>query len=185
MRSEPPRSGRVSTAILVTLLLTAAFVTAGVVFLILNTVGSIDLHLDVRQQPAQAATRLPVETVQPSEPEQETFVISMIGDCTLASSQRDAQFDSVVEQNGYAWPFSGTLEILGSDDFTLANLECSFTDAKNLAGATFAFSSKAEYAQILSLGSVEAVTNGNNHTPDFGEQGVADTKAAVEAQGVL
>ena len=185
MRSEPPRSGRVSTAILVTLLFTAAFVTAGVVFLILNTVGSIDLHLDVRQQPAQAATRLPVETVQPAEPEQETFVISMIGDCTLASSQRDAQFDSVVEQNGYAWPFSGTLEILGSDDFTLANLECSFTDAKNLAGATFAFSSKAEYAQILSLGSVEAVTNGNNHTPDFGEQGVADTKAAVEAQGVL
>ena len=185
MSKDAPRSGRASTAVLVILLFTAALVTAGLVYLVMTTVDTnIDLHLDAQRTSSQADRAIPVETAEPA-PQPETFVISMVGDCTLASSQRDARFDAVVEENGYEWPFSGTVDILGSDDFTLANLECSFTEAKNLAGATFAFRGKAEYAQILSLGSVEAVTNGNNHTPDFGEQGIADTKAALEAVNVL
>jgi poly-gamma-glutamate synthesis protein (capsule biosynthesis protein) len=108
----------------------------------------------------------------------------MVGDCTLASSQRSGDFDRVIAQNGLEWPFSGTVDILAADDFTLANLECSFSDTSLRSGSTFAFLGPAENAQILANGSVEAVTNGNNHTPDFGEQGVADTKAAVEAVSV-
>lgn len=184
MKNKSPRSGRASTAVLVVLLLTAALVTAGLVFLAMNTINDFDLHLDFTKRTAQAEPAAPEETAMPVEPETETFVISMIGDCTLASSQRTSDFDRVIRENGLEWPFSGTVDILANDDFTLANLECSFSDAGLRSASTFAFLGPAENAQILANGSVEAVTNANNHTLDFNEQGVIDTKAAVEAASV-
>ena len=41
------------------------------------------------------------------------------------------------------------------------------------------------YAQTLTAGSVEAVTLANNHTLDYLEQGLEDTKAALDELGVL
>lgn len=184
MKNKSPRSGRASTVVLVVLLLTAVLVSAGLVFLAMNTIDEFDLHLDFTKQSAKAEPVSPVETAAPEEPEPETFVISMVGDCTLASSQRTSDFDRVIQENGLEWPFSGTVDILADDDFTLANLECSFSDESLRSASTFAFLGKAEYAQILANGSIEAVTNGNNHTLDFNERGAADTKAAVEAANV-
>lgn len=185
MKNDAPRSGRASTVVLVVLLLTAAIVTAGLFFLVKYTVDDgFDLHLDFSKIPAHADVVTPQPTELPAEPETKTFVISMVGDCTLASSQRGGDFDRVIQQNGLEWPFSGTVDILSQDDFTLANLECSFSDANLRSASTFAFLGTSDYAQILSNGSVEAVTNGNNHTLDFNERGVADTKAAVEAVNV-
>lgn len=189
MNNNSPRSGRASTVVLIVLLLTAALVTAGLVFLAGNVLdGGIDLHLDFSKIPTRADSPAPVETSQPKaeepKPDPDTFVISMLGDCTLASSQRSTDFDRVIEANGVEWPFSGTVDILSADDFTMANLECSFSDDDLLSSTTFAFHGPAAYAQILSNGSVEAVTNGNNHTLDYNEKGVEDTRAAVEGVNV-
>ena len=185
MKNRPQSSGSSSTAVLVVLLLTAAILSVGMYFMLKNIIGDdFDLHLDVAKQPTQAEAAVPVETQAPAEPEPKTYVISMVGDCTLASSQRDSDFDRVINANGLEWPFSGTVDILSSDDFTLANLECSFSDDNLRSEMTFAFLGPTANAQILVNGSVEAVTNGNNHTPDFGAQGEADTKAAVEAVNV-
>ena len=106
MNNNSPRSGRASTVVLIVLLLTAALVTAGLVFLASNVLDSgIDLHLDFSKIPTRAEIFAPVETKQPkSEPEPKpdpnTFVISMLGDCTLASSQRSTDFDRVIEARG-------------------------------------------------------------------------------------
>ena len=189
MSNTPSRKGRTSTTILILLLVTAAVVSVGTFYLVKNVVGDdFDFHLEASRTPVQAEAASPVPTQTPAPeptPEAKTYVISMVGDCTLASDKNQSHFDSVISENGLEWPFSGTIDILSADDFTLANLECSFSD-KNLpsSGSTFAFRGKTEYAQILSLGSVEAVTNGNNHTQDFGETGEADTRAAVEAVNV-
>ena len=41
----------------------------------------------------------------PKEPDM--LVISMVGDCTLASIQTGRDFDSYIDKNGTCWPFSG------------------------------------------------------------------------------
>ena len=174
--------------VFLTLLITAVIVSIGLFFVVKNVVGDdFDFHLDIARKPVQAEPAAPAPSEVPEEtpePEPKTYVISMIGDCTLAAQRGMNHFDSIVADKGLEWPFSGTVDILSADDFTLANLECSLSDDHLRSSATFSFLGKSEYAQILSLGSVEAVTNGNNHTQDFGAQGEADTRAAVEAASI-
>ena len=130
-----------------------------------------------------AGTPRPVQNAdKPKEPD--TFVISMVGDCTLASIQTGRDFDSYIDKNGTSWPFSGVVDYLDQDEFTLANLECTFSDEKLKSSSLFYFRGPSSYADILVQGSVECVTLGNNHTDDFGAKGVADTKAALDAVGV-
>lgn len=130
-----------------------------------------------------AGTPRPVQNAdKPKEPD--TFVISMVGDCTLASIQTGRDFDSYIDKNWTSWPFSGVVDYLDQDEFTLANLECTFSDEKLKSSSLFYFRGPSSYADILVQGSVECVTLGNNHTDDFGAKGVADTKAALDAVGV-
>lgn len=49
----------------------------------------------------------------------------------------------------------------------------------------FWFRSKAVHANILSAGGVDVVSIDNNHINDYGPQGKEDTKAALDAAGVL
>ena len=76
------------------------------------------------------------------------------------------------------------MQYFTDDDFTLANLECALTESKNAAQKTFVFKTHADYAQIMTEGGVEFVSLANNHVLDFGKEGYADTKAAVEAVGL-
>ena len=126
-----------------------------------------------------AGTPVPVQNAdKPKEPD--TFVISMVGDCTLASIQTGRDFDNYIDKNGTSWPFSGVVEYLSQDEFTLANLECTFSDEKLKSSSLFYFRGPSSYADILVQGSVECVTLGNNHTNDFGAKGVTDTEAALD-----
>lgn len=120
----------------------------------------------------------------PKAEEPETFVISMVGDCTLASSQYNSDYESYINKHDFSWPFSGTVNYLENDEFTLANLECTFSDQALGSSSLFQFRAPTSYAEILKHGSVEYVTLGNNHTYDFGEQGLTDTKAALDSAGV-
>ena len=106
--------------------------------------------------------------------------ISMVGDCTLASSQRENMFETVVGDD-YAHPFEKVKHIFEEDDFTIVNLESSFSDNRLYGTGTFNFVAPTRYAEILPLGDVELATMGNNHTDEFGPQGVKDTQAALDA----
>ena len=104
-----------------------------------------------------AGTPVPVQNAdKPKEPD--TFVISMVGDCTLASIQTRRDFDSYIDKNGTSWPFSGVVEYLSQDEFTLANLECTFSDEKLKSSSLFYFRGPSSYADILVQGSVESVS---------------------------
>ena len=168
------------------------------IFLIVVLVIAIGLSAWVTVMTCNVLTKEPIttpsrasggDTPQPVQPiekpkEPDTLVISMVGDCTLASIQTGRDFDSYIDKNGTSWPFSGVLEYLSKDEFTLANLECSFSDEALKSSSLFYFRGPSSYADILVQGSVECVTLGNNHTNDFGAKGVADTKAALDAADV-
>lgn len=168
------------------------------IFLIVVLVIAIGLSAWVTVMTCNVLTKEPIttpsrasggDTPQPVQPiekpkEPDTLVISMVGDCTLASIQTGRDFDSYIDKNGTSWPFSGVLEYLSKDEFTLANLECSFSDEALKSSSLFYFRGPSSYADILVQGGVECVTLGNNHTNDFGAKGVADTKAALDAADV-
>lgn len=118
-----------------------------------------------------------------------TIVVTVGGDCTLGCTPTQHEspkgFTAVVNEKGYAWPFSGLRELFSRDDLTLVNLEGPFTDSADKQDKKFNFKGPAEYAQMLTLGSVEAVNLANNHYADYGDEGKDDTRAALDAEGIV
>ena len=117
-----------------------------------------------------------------------TFTITMAGDTTLGSTddlrKRDDCFERVAEEKGYGWFFSGLTDLFATDDLTLVNFEGTLTEETGKKEKKFNFKGPAEYTDILTLGSVEAVTVANNHTLDYGTKGREDTIANLEAAGI-
>ena len=117
-----------------------------------------------------------------------TFTVTLAGDTTLGSTddlrKRDDCFERVAEEKGYDWFFSGLTDLFATDDMTLVNFEGTLTEETGKKEKKFNFKGPAEYTDILTLGSVEAVTVANNHTLDYGNQGRDDTIANLEAAGI-
>ena len=120
--------------------------------------------------------------------EEKSYVISVVGDCTLASAQFiDPSEHRSIEyhiQQDYAYPFSNTKDYFTGDDLTLANLECTLSDTKFFSYEQFSFLAPAAYAEILNEGGVDFVTTANNHMADFGTAGEEFTYMALEEHGV-
>ena len=135
-------------------------------------------------EPTPEPTPTPVPTPTPTpEPEPEYFTISYIGDCTLASHQYTSDYSQ--KMNGdYSYPFANTVEYFRNDEYTIGNLECTFSDQNLWSDQTFFFRAPAEWANILVEGCVDFVTTANNHSMDFGTTGAEDTYAALEAVNI-
>lgn len=173
-----------SSIFLIVAAIAALLLGIGVGVLAHNAIVSSSFTLPALEAPQPSANTQAGAQTTPKAEKPKTFVISMVGDCTLASSQYNNDFDSYINKHGLSWPFSGTVEYLENDEFTLANLECTFSDQSLSSSSLFQFQAPASYADILKNGSVEYVTLGNNHTYDFGEKGLTDTKAALDSAGV-
>ena len=115
--------------------------------------------------------------------------LSFVGDCTLGSEEQyqdhARNFVTMVARLGMEHPFLGVRAVFFNDDLTLANLEGVFTDRTRASEKSFVFRAPAGYAKILPLGGVEAVNLANNHTLDYGKNGLSDTKQALSLAGVL
>lgn len=131
------------------------------------------------------------EEAQPMEEDAwpRTFTITMAGDTTLGSTddlrKRDDCFEAVAQEKGYGWFFSGLTDLFATDDLTLINFEGTLTEETEKKEKKFNFKGPEEYTDILTLGSVEAVTVANNHTLDYGAQGREDTIANLEGAGIV
>lgn len=132
-------------------------------------------------------TPTPSPTPTPT-PEPERILISFIGDCTLgealAWNGSPAGFDAVVHGD-YEYNFINAKEVLSKDDMTLANLEGALTTATSHKEKEFVFGSPLEYVEILKNGSVEACNLANNHSEDYWEQGLADTRQVLTDNGIV
>lgn len=122
------------------------------------------------------------------QPEVKTITITATGDCTLGNNYAqsyDGSFNSYYDANGQDYFFQGVREVFQQDDFTVVNLECVLSDSNSRVEKQFNLKGKPEYVGILTGSSVEACGLGNNHTLDYGEQGLSDTRAALEQAGVV
>ena len=124
----------------------------------------------------------------------ESFTIDMsfAGDCLLATEKSQSyrgSFAWYASREEPAYFLEKVWDIFSADDFTVVNLENVLTDrpleAKEKSTTpAYWFKAPARNAEILTAGSVEAVSLANNHTGDYGAKGKADTIAAIQEAGL-
>lgn len=118
-----------------------------------------------------------------------TVTITFLGDCTLGGEEKSREkatgFIQRIAKNGYEFPMRKLSILTKTDDLTVANLEGVLTDRTlKKVDKTYNFSGPTEFTNILTLAEIECVTLANNHSHDYGDEGYADTKAALEEAGV-
>jgi len=145
-------------------------------------------HGDTMPPVKPAETGEPVETDEPAE--RVELLISAAGDVTLGGNRRGNPSTTPYlrefsrQGNDYGFAFRNVRDILSQDDVTIVNFEGTLTNSTNGNGNEFQFRVDPSHAQVLTLGSVEMVTLENNHMMDFGQAGLVDTIAALDAAGI-
>ena len=117
------------------------------------------------------------------------LTLTFLGDCTLGGEEKSKRsslgFIRRVEENGMDFILGKLKALTAADDLTVANLEGVLSDRElKKEKKKYNFRGPAAYTEILTSAEVESVTLANNHSHDYGEEGYADTKAALEAAGV-
>ena len=138
------------------------------------------------QEAAQA--KKSEETAKAAQKDPVSLTISVVGDCTLGTDETfdyDTSLNACYDNNGKDYFFKNVKSIFEADDLTIANFEGTLTDSDAREDKTFAFKAPAEYAQILTSGSIEAVNTANNHSHDYGEQSYTDTLTALDNAGII
>ena len=135
--------------------------------------------------------RTAVTAAEPAAPQiaRKSVKISAVGDCTIGWDDRfnwGNRFDAYLESNkgDYGYYLAKVRDVFREDDFTIANLETTFTSHNVKLEKTFNFSAPDAYKNVLVLGCVDAVSLGNNHTYDYEEKGYLDTMAALDSVGI-
>ena len=129
----------------------------------------------------------PHEQMDEPEPDRQTVTISLAGDCSLGKLSvhgYEGTFDEMYDRGGPGYFFKNVRTVFEADDMTLVNFEGVLTNSNNRVEKQFNIKGKPEYVQIIPEADIDAVSFGNNHRIDYGEQGVADTIAAFDSIGL-
>lgn len=130
--------------------------------------------------PAIASTPSPTPTPV-------SITLSFAGDCTFGMDESfgySGTFNETYDRNGADYFLKNVRDIFEKDDLTVVNFEGTLTESTNRADKTWAFKAPKEYVNILTGSSVEAVNLSNNHTGDYGDQGLTDTKDTLTDAGI-
>lgn len=121
-----------------------------------------------------------------------TIKLSFAGDCTLGGHEGWMNYSigtfRVMQQEvgNYTYFLEKVQDIFANDDCTVVNLEVVLADSPRGLNPQrkWNFRGTTDYVNILTQGSVEAVTIGNNHAKDFGQLGFDSTRQTLTAAGV-
>lgn len=159
----------------------------------INDAGQTDLFRKTAVAPlgSDAGSRISPQADAPPETET-TLTLSFVGDCllsTMLGGTEAGSFNAAAEIKEPDYFFGGVADIFKNDNLTVANCESVFTDSALTASAkvyspAYWYRGKSKNAGIFTAGGIEVVSLANNHSGDYGAQGLADTVAAVEAAGL-
>ena len=111
------------------------------------------------------------------------LTISAAGDCTFGGeigSKGRRRFVDLVNKEGYDYFFDGVRQVFEGDDLTIVNLEGPLTTWDKSSKHGFVFKGDPEYVNILTGSSVELCNLANNHTLDYGKNGLKETVNVLE-----
>ncbi|MBR2571417.1 MAG: CapA family protein [Clostridia bacterium] len=95
-----------------------------------------------------------------------------------------ADFDNLISENGYDYPFKNVASYFQNDDFSVINLEGTLTSPRKGASKTFIFRGRGGYAKILADAGIEFCSFANNHTYDFLASGASSTVSNLKQYGI-
>ena len=116
-----------------------------------------------------------------------SLTLSFAGDVTMgnyAGSSYSGTFDEMASGQSDDYFLNNVKDVFAGDDLTIVNLEGPLTDASSHLDKTFAFKGDPAYVNILKLGNVDLVSCANNHSEDYYQEGLDDTKAALDSAGI-
>ncbi|GMQ90964.1 MAG: CapA family protein [Gammaproteobacteria bacterium] len=117
-----------------------------------------------------------------AEPKWRELRITAVGDLMLDASARET-----VDEEGYDYPFALTKKYFDKADIVFANLEGPLTDGgKRDRKKRFVFRSPPnKVALALKRAGIDIVSLANNHSLDYGAEGLFDTTFALDRQNIL
>lgn len=132
----------------------------------------------VSEEP-QTPTTAPLET----EPEEECFLLTFVGDCTFGASPAnyyaEVGFIKTVGED-YGYPFRNVADYFETDECSFINLEGPLTDEGYPVEKIHTFRGPADYIRILTENSVEFASLANNHAQDYGQRGYDSTRSLLK-----
>jgi poly-gamma-glutamate capsule biosynthesis protein CapA/YwtB (metallophosphatase superfamily) len=110
----------------------------------------------------------------------DTIAISFVGDILLAST-----VGQLIDREGPDAPWVGVAEALRAADLTVGNLETAVaTSGTPIEGKTYTFRAKPEALEGLKNAGIDVVSLANNHTMDFGVEGLLETIDHLRSYGI-
>ncbi|HZJ99928.1 MAG TPA: CapA family protein [Tissierellaceae bacterium] len=102
--------------------------------------------------------------------------ISLVGDILL-----DGHIRNHIEKQGYSYPWHYVKEYFQNDDITIGNLETSITTGGSpWPDKQFNFRSDPQNVPAMKEAGIDVVSLANNHTLDYGHEGLKDTLRYLE-----
>jgi len=89
-----------------------------------------------------------------------------------------------IKAKGSAYPFEALAGTLRLADIAFANLETPLTGGRDIKPGEMSFRADPALADELRQAGFSVVSLANNHTPNFGERGLRDTLAGLDAAGL-
>ena len=119
------------------------------------------------------------------------IVMHFAGDVLIAENLdagRSGGFNEYANREPPDYFLKNAMPYFQNDDFTVVNLENVFSD-RALSPAqkplpAYWFKSKTANTEILTASGVECVSVANNHTRDYGQEGLSDTVSALSDAGI-
>ena len=138
------------------------------------------------------ATQAPAQDAAQVETDGSIIItVSALGDLTFGGDVRKGGlsiFDKELKRQDGDLGFvtRNIRSLLAEDDMTVVNFETTLTTAPVFKkGNEFVFSAPPEYIDILTEGSIEAVSFENNHALDHGQAGIDETTANFDKHGIV
>lgn len=107
------------------------------------------------------------------------LVFQAVGDLNFSGKAR-----ALLEERGYDSAFSGTRRLLSQGDVNFANLESPITDRGEAFEKTFTYRMAPESVAALQKAGLNVVSLANNHTLDFGSEGIEQTIELLDKAGI-
>ena len=110
------------------------------------------------------------------------ITVSLAGDVFLARGMEDK-----ISKYGMDYPYEKVRKIFLDSDISFANLECPLTDAgkPSIKKKIYVFREDGQNAFALKRAGLDVLSLANNHSMDYGSQGLTDTMNYLKKAGVL
>ncbi|CAG7650618.1 CapA family protein [Paenibacillus allorhizosphaerae] len=117
-------------------------------------------------------------TVQPVQ--EERVNLTFIGDVMFADKVND-----LIREKGKEYPFKYVNSYLEKADITVANLETPITLRGSAQTKEYVYRSSPEMLPVMKKAGIDLVNLANNHSMDYGQDGLVDTLDYLDQYGIL